>query len=308
MVRLEDVKVFVRSAALGSFSSAAREAGLLPAQVSAAIQRLEKTLSVRLFIRSTRNLRLTAEGQKYLPYAQEMLEVARAGTEILQSEGEGLQGELRISLPSDTGRNTLLPLISSLCAEHPAVSVQLLFSDEVSNIYRDPIDIAVRYGELRNSSYVALPLSPDNRRVLVASPDYLAQRGAVQQLSDLAGHECIMWMKDGQRHNNWQFDGPSGTQSVAVNGRYVSNDADISRRWAIAGYGIAYKSLLDVQQDIRSQRLIPLLTHIPGERAPLNFICPHRSQFSPLVRKVYSVFKSHIEEQKRAAGGGSRDS
>ncbi|BDH46372.1 LysR family transcriptional regulator [Salmonella enterica subsp. enterica serovar Choleraesuis] len=295
MVRLEDVKMFVRSTALGSFSNAAREAGLLPAQVSAAIQRLEKALGVRLFVRSTRSLRLTSQGEKYLPYAQEMLEVMKSGFDSLQSEDDGLHGNLKISLPSDLGRNVLLPLISRFCRDNSGVSVQLLFSDEVSNIYRDPVDIAIRYGELQNGSYVALPLAAHNRRVLVASPKYLQQYGRLERLEDLHQHECILWQKDGQIHNSWHFETSGSKKTLMVNGRYVSNDADVSRRWAVAGYGIAYKSRLDVYEDISSGKLVTLLQDIQGEKAPLNFICPHRSQFSALVRQVYSVLKDYLD-------------
>ncbi|WP_331852413.1 substrate binding domain-containing protein [Shimwellia blattae] len=183
------------------------------------------------------------------------------------------------------------PLISEFCRENPGVSVRLLFSDEVSNIYRDPIDIAVRYGELKNSSYVALPLAPHNRRVLVASPEYLAREGALKSPADLAGRECILWFRNEHIHNAWSFSGAAGQQTIIVHGRYVSNDADVSRRWALAGYGIAYKSWLDVQEEIASGRLVPLLADLRGEKAPLNFICPHRSQFSPVVRQIYTILR-----------------
>ncbi|BEO32657.1 MULTISPECIES: LysR family transcriptional regulator [Serratia] len=297
MVRLEDVRIFVRAAALGSFSQAAREADILPAQASAAIQRLERDLDTRLFVRSTRSLRLSAQGEKYLPFAQEMLSVIRAGYDSLKNNDDILEGKLKISLPSDIGRNILLPLISDFCQKHTKVSVKLLFSDEVSNIYRDPVDIAVRYGLLQNSSYVAQPLVVNNRRCLVASPDYIARKGPLETLTQLAERECLLYLLDGQTHDVWPFEDENGKKKVTVHSRFVANDADVTRRWAVAGLGIAYKSWLDVGPDIEQGRLIQLLPDILGEAAPLNFICPHRSQLSLVVRKLYHHLRDHFDSQ-----------
>lgn len=110
MVRIDDLALFVRSAALGSFSNAAREVDLLPGRVSAVIKRLERELNIRLFARSTRSLRLTAEGEQYLPYACEALRNLREGRDLLHQEPAGLHGLLQIAAPSDLGRNTLLPV------------------------------------------------------------------------------------------------------------------------------------------------------------------------------------------------------
>lgn len=147
MVRPDDLHLFVRVAALGSFSLAAREADLLPGQVSVAIQRLEQRLDSRLFARTTRSLRLTAEGEKYLPYAQEILDVMQAGQESLRSHSDELRGLLRIALPSDCGRRILLPWISEFAQQHGGLRLQLSLSDQVSDVFRDPVDIAVRYGD-----------------------------------------------------------------------------------------------------------------------------------------------------------------
>ncbi len=145
MVRPEDLQLFVRVAALGSFSAAAREAGLLPGQVSAAIGRLEQRLENRLFTRSTRSLRLSAEGEKYLPYAHEILAVMQAGQESLQNRSDELRGTLRIALPSDCGRHLLLPWITEFFSRHSGLTLQLSLSDQISDVFRDPIDIAIRW-------------------------------------------------------------------------------------------------------------------------------------------------------------------
>lgn len=190
---------------LGSFSRAAREVDILPAQASAAIQRLERALGARLFIRTTRSLRLSAQGEKYLPFALKMLEALKSGYDSLKSDNNNLKGELRISLPSDIGRNILLPLISNFCIKHKGVSVKLLFSDEVSDVYREPVDIAIRYGSLPDSNYVAKSLVASNRRCLVASPAYIVREGIPKTLMELQDRECLLFLLDGQTHDVWHF-------------------------------------------------------------------------------------------------------
>jgi DNA-binding transcriptional LysR family regulator len=295
MIRLEDVTLFVRSAALGSFSRAAREVNLLPGQVSAAIQRLERELDRRLFARSTRSLRLTAEGEKYLPYAQEMLALMHAGADSLQSDEDALSGELKIALPSDIGRNILLPLITDFCREHPALAVRLSFSDQISDVFRDPVDIAIRYGKLEDSSYVALPLAEDNRRVMVASPDYLDRHGRPQMLEEIAQHHHgLLFIMGGHVYDKWTFPQDGMRRQITVKSRMLCDDAEVARRWAIAGMGIAYKSWIDVCDDVMAGRLERVLPEMPGESTPLHLICPHRKQFSPAIRALHEVLRTPL--------------
>lgn len=299
MLRIEDVRMFVRVTQLGSFSSVAREADLLPAQVSAAILRLEKELSVRLFVRTTRTIRMTKEGATYLPYAHEMLEVIRAGRESLDSQSGVLKGVLKISMPSDIGRSTLLPLISTFCKKHTGISVQLVFSDAVSDIHQDPVDIAVRYGILPDKSYVALPLANYNKRILVASPDYLERHGKPESLEEVSSRDCILFTLNGHPYGTWSFYDKDKKYSVSVKSRFICNDSETTRRLVLEGVGIAYKSWLDVYEDIDRKALIPVLPHFKGENNPLSFICPHRSQLTPVARTLYSEFKTHFDKLAR---------
>jgi len=287
MIRLDDLALFVRSAALGSFSQAAREVNLLPGQASAAIQRLERELDIRLFARSTRSLRLTEEGKRYLPYAQDALQALREGREGMRGEDAALSGTLQIAAPSDFGRNLLLPWISAFRSNHPGLDIQLLVSDQVADIFRDPVDIALRYGQIDDASFIALPVAPENRRVLVASPAYLARHGRPRSPLDLATHSCLVYRLRGRSYDRWCF--PATDEVVQVSGPLVSDDADVVRRWAVAGEGITYKSWLDVHQDVLEGRLEVLLPKMPGEPTPMNLVCPHRKQFSPAVKLLHAL-------------------
>jgi DNA-binding transcriptional LysR family regulator len=290
MIRIDDLALFVRTAALGSFSNAAREVGLLPGQVAAAIKRLEKELDVRLFARSTRSLRLTAEGEQYLPNARSVLDTLKDGRDKLRRESAELQGVLQVAAPSDLGRNVLLPWLSGFRREHPALSIRLFLSDQVADLFRDPVDIAIRYGVLEDANYIALPLAPWNRRVLVASPDYLARHGRPSTPEDLLHHACLLYTLGGRLYDKWRI----GARMLSVSGPLFCDDADVARRWAVAGEGITYKSWLDVSDDISAGRLEILLPDYPGEPVPLNLVCPHRKQFSPAVQQLHSLLRSRF--------------
>ncbi|GJG97924.1 LysR family transcriptional regulator [Cupriavidus pauculus] len=295
MIRLDDLQLFVRTAALGSFSNAAREADLLPGQVSAAIQRLERELDIRLFARSTRSLRLTAEGEQYLPYAEEVLAVLKEGSERMHGEPHALQGTLKIAAPSDLGRNILLPLLTAFREQHPRLVLRLSLSDQVTDVFRDPVDIAFRYGVYESASYVALSLAENNRRVLVASPDYLKRHGRPTSLDDLLMHQCLPYVLGGRIYDRWTFPAAGMRRQITVKGTLMCDDAEIARRWAVDGRGIAYKSWLDVCEDVDQGRLELLLPDQAGEPVPLNLVCPHRKQFSPAVRYLHAALREHLQ-------------
>lgn len=295
MIRIDDLSLFLRSAALGGFSDAAREADLLPGQVSAAIKRLERELDIRLFARSTRSLRLTAEGERYLPYAQGVLDALRDGREQIHGEHAELRGVLQISAPSDLGRNVLLPWLAAFRRAHPALTLKLFFSDRVADVFREPVDIAIRYGATDDASYVALPLAPDNRRVVAASPAYLVRRGAPAGVEDLAEHDCVLYALGGRVHDKWTFTQAGRRRTVHVRGHLQCDDAEVARRLAVDGEGVVYKSWLDVAEDVRKRRLVPLLQDVVGEPTPLFFVCPHRRQYSPAVRKLHHWLRQRCD-------------
>ena len=295
MFRLEDLTLFVRAAALGSFSDAAREAGQQPAQVSAAIKRLETILNIRLFARSTRSLRLTPEGETWLPYATQMLDTLEAGLQKIQTPDDEVRGMLQIAVPSDLGRNLLLTLFRDFRQRHPALRLRLLFSDQLTDVFKDPVDVAFRYGNNDDASFISLPVAPENRRVLVASPEWIARHGEPQTLEELSQHNALIYILRGRPFDRWSLSLDGVVQQQKVSGTVMSDDAEVLRRLAVAGEGIAYKSMLDVSDDLRAGRLRRLLPRYQGDVVPLNLICPHRKQLSAAVRLLYEEVKSHCE-------------
>ncbi|MGC1331911.1 LysR family transcriptional regulator [Pseudomonas sp.] len=280
MLRFDDLQLFVRAADLGSLSAAARVMDLSPAVASAALKRIEAQLGARLLARSTRSLRLTAEGEGFLEYARAALSSLDEGRQLLSRGQEQVNGMIQLSAPSDFGRNVLLPWLDEFQQTHPGLSVRLLLGDRIADLFRQPVDLALRYGEPEDSSLVALPIAPHNRRVLCASPAYLAAHGRPRQVEQLAQHNCLLFMLGGRVHDHWRFADGKREIGLTVRGDRFSDDADVVRRWALAGVGVAYKSWLDVAADVREGRLEVLMPHLAGERTPLNLLCAHRAQLS----------------------------
>lgn len=296
MLRFDDLQLFVRTAEAGSLSAAARLLDISPAVASAALKRLEAQLDARLFARSTRSLRLTSQGELFLEHARLALQSLEDGRQLLAGSKVGISGLLQLSAPSDFGRNTLLPWLDEFQQTHPQLHLRLLLGDRVSDLFREPVDIALRYGAPEDSSLVALPVAASNRRVLCAAPEYLARHGQPQSLSDLARHNCLLYMLGGRVYERWRFFDGKREHSQSVSGDRLSDDADVVRRWAVAGVGLVYKSWLDVAGDVRAGRLKVLLPEWQGEPTPLNLICAHRAQLSTPVNLLREFVQTRCAE------------
>lgn len=295
MKALQDLDIFVRAADAGSLSVAARALDLTPAAASAALKRLEAELQAPLFVRSTRSMRLTREGEHFLVHCRVALAALREGQAALSGRSD-ISGTLQISAPSDLGRNILLGWLAAFSRQHPAIRYRLHLSDRMADFYRQPVDIAIRYGEPQDSSLIALPLAPHNRRVLVASPEYLAAHAAPVSPQELGGHDCLCFMTGEDVHDRWRFCLAAARLTVRVRAVHVANDGDAVRRWALAGQGIAYKSKLDVAQDLSAGRLVALCPDWETEATPLYLACADRRQLTPAVRLLQEFLAGRCAE------------
>ncbi len=286
MKALQDLTLFVRTAAAGSLSAAARQLDITPAAASAALKRLEAELQAPLFVRSTRSLRLTPEGERFLQHCRDALQLLEHGRAAIAEGRQLVGGVLQISAPSDFGRGLLLGWLDAFQARHPAVRLRLQLSDRLAGLHREPVDIALRYGAPRDSSLVALPVAPDNRRVLCAAPAYLQRAGRPEAPEDLAAHNCLSYVLGDDVHDRWRFWRDGRETSVVVQGDRVADDGEVVRRWAVAGHGIVYKSGLDVATDLAAGRLERLCGGWQTEPAPLVLLCADRRQLSPAVKAL----------------------
>jgi len=299
MSSILDLEIFVRTADSGSISAAARALELTPAAASIALKRLETRLGIRLFARSTRSMRLTEEGRRYLESVRLALATLAEGEQALKQQTEGLSGVLQLAAPSDFGRNVLLPWLDDFKREHPHIQLQLLLNDRHADLFRETVDVALRFGVPSDSTLVALPILPEHRRMACASPAYLERHGTPQNPADLSEHSALLYLRNGRPYNTWRFHREDETVEVEVRGDYLSDDGEVARRWALAGHGIAYKAWLDVAEDVRAGRLVPLFDDWHGESVPFNLLCPHRVQVLERVKVLQAFLRERCEALRR---------
>ena len=294
MHSIADLSLFVLVADTGNLSQAARELGMQPATASAALKRLEERLDTRLFERTTRSMRITAHGQLFLDYCRDALVLLEQGEAVLGHARDRLQGKLRMTAPADFGRHVLAPMVSDFMALHPGVTLILQCADRSADLFRDPVDLAFRYGRLDDASYVSKQLAR-NRRVVVAAPSYVAKQAAPGTPQDLLRHNCLIHSLSQSTSNTWRFTKGRTPFEVKVHGDRVADDGGLVREWAVAGHGVAYKSWLDVRADVEAGRLEVLLGAFTGEDWPLHAVYPHRSSIAPAARALLAFVAPRIE-------------
>nr|WP_316643812.1 LysR family transcriptional regulator [uncultured Roseateles sp.] len=281
---LFELQVFIEAVNGGSLTAASKVLLMTPAAASASLKKLESRLGVRLVERSTRALRLTPEGQGFMGYAQRALELLQEGEAQLGEDVSRLRGSIRVTTSSDLGRHVMLPLIDEFLELHPGVELLMTASDAPQDLLRDQMDLALRYGELDDSSLVARRLL-DLRRVLVAAPVYLERRGMPQTPQELTQHDCLTLKIRNRRETSWRLwanETPdSNPLQLRISGRRSADDAEIAHRWALAGYGVLLKSELDVRDSLARGALVRVLPGYVGDRTPLNAVMPSK-RFLPM--------------------------
>jgi DNA-binding transcriptional LysR family regulator len=286
MTRLADLELLLRTADLGSLTAAAKALDWSPAAASAAVKRMEAQWGVAVFVRSTRSLRLSAEGERLLPHVRQAMQAMDEARAAAQLQRTTLQGEVQVAMPSDLGRSVLLPWLQAFQERHPELALRAHLSDRNTDLMRAPVDIAIRYGAPADSAQVALPLVPGNTRVLVAAPGYLARHGAPARPEDLIRHEALRFMLRDELPKTWRFQIDGQWQDVPVQGRHSANDGEVVKRWALAGVGLAYKSRLDVAAELASGALQQLQPGWGGDPSPLYLVVPGRRQLTPAARAL----------------------
>ncbi|OQK20392.1 LysR family transcriptional regulator [Vibrio parahaemolyticus] len=276
MKALNDLNIFVETARQGSFSKAANSMDMTPAAISASIKRLEGQIGFPLFVRSTRSLRLTSEGELFLDKTTQALATLQEGLDQISSARGELSGQLHITAPSDFGRNMLLDWVDEFIDLYPNVSIKLELSDSLTDMYTKPVDIAIR-----------------NERILCASPEYVATHPELTSPADLTQHNCLCYMVADSVYNKWTLTRDGEKEQVVVNGNLMSNDSDLPHRLAIKGKGIANKSLMDISRDLIEGRLVRVLPEWDCGPVPLYMVCADRRLLTPTIR----TFRDFIQQK-----------
>lgn len=261
--RARELATFALVVELGSFSAAGRALDLSPSAVSRSIDRIEERLGVRLLLRSTRALSLTAEGQAYLMVARRILADLDDSEQQIADQGSP-RGRLRVSAALSHGRLCIVPLLGKFTALYPDILVDISLTDALVDVAAGQTDVAVRFGPLPDSTLTARKLG-EGRRVIVASPDYLSRHGTPRQPKDLLAHNCLNF-NFRRAETAWPFRVDGESLSLALKGTIEANNGETLGQLAAIGVGIARVGTFSVAAEIDAGRLRPILEDFnPGD-------------------------------------------
>ncbi len=246
---IQDMRIFARVAAVQNLSAVGTELGLTPGTISKRIQALEDELCARLFDRTTRSIRITEEGVTFLGHVERILAEIESARASVDDKVSNPKGKLKIAAPAGLGRRYVVPALSVFLHNYPDIEAQLDLQDRPINLQEDGYDLAIRTGELSDSSAIAKRLAPD-RHVIAASPAYLARRGRPTRAEDLSSHSCLVL---GER-SQWSFARNGAEVAVRVSGPLKSNNGDLLCLAALEGNGLIRASELEVMAELASGR------------------------------------------------------
>lgn len=285
MDRFEAMRVFVAVAQEGGFAAAGRRLGLSPPGVTRAVAALEQRLGARLFVRTTRAVRLTEVGTRYLADARRILaELEEAEATAAGAEAEP-RGTLSMTAPSMFGRLHVAPHVIAFVGRHPAASVRALFVDRMVDLVEEGVDVAVRIAHLPDSSLTAVRVG-SVRRVLCAAPAYVAAHGAPETPADLAAHHAVVFSPS-TAVTPWGFAG--GVTVAPPPARLVASTSDLAIQAALAGVGLTRMLSYQVRGEFADGRLVRLLADHEPEPLPVHVVFPQGRTGSARVRAFVDI-------------------
>jgi DNA-binding transcriptional LysR family regulator len=290
MTEIEDLRAFVEVVEAGGFSRAANRLGVSKSIVSRRIARLEAELGARLLSRTTRGISPSEAGLELKARAERiLLDLQEAEDAVAQRSGD-VAGRLRVSVPLAFGVRHVAPVLAELLARHRRLSIDAVYTDRLVDLIAERFDVAVRIGELQDSTLVARRIAPI-RAAVVASRGYLAKHGRPKTPEDLAAHECLIYT-GARQPQHWRFRSGKRWVSIRVDGRLHSDNGESIATAAIGGLGIAMLPTFLAASAIESRTLEPLLTDYPLPEAGLHFVRPPGAH---VPAKVHALLDAMVE-------------
>lgn len=287
MDQFKQISTFTEVVSKGSLSAAARAEGVAPSLIGRRIDALEMRLGVKLLQRSTRKIALTNEGLAFYEDCQRILAELEEAEAAVSERNASATGQLIISAPAGFGRQHVAPLIPSFLAEHQELQVTLNLNDRFVDLIGDSVDVAIRIATLTDSNLVGVKLA-DNQRVVVAAPSYLKRFGRPETIDDLSRHNCLAFNNDGSQRG-WTFRQNGKNVTLKVSGNMVCNDGEVLHDWALAGKGLAWRSMWEVGSELASGKLIALLEEFTAPDHDIYAVVPQRRHL-PLRTRLFVDF------------------
>ena len=303
MDKLKAIESFVSVATRGSLTAAANAEGVAPAIMGRRLDALEEYLGVKLLVRTTRRISLTHEGSAYLEDCQRLLTDFASAEASVSAGGARASGHLRVTAPAGFGRRHVAPLVPQFRALHNDLTISLNLSDRVVDIAAEGFDCAVRVGDLPDSSLVSVRLA-DNRRLCVATPQYLKQHGSPLHPHDLSKFDCLTLSSDASQARGWAFAANARTASTNGNAGEVvhlkpggpldCSDGQVLHDWCLAGYGIAWRSTWEVEAEVAAGLLVAVLEDFAAPPNGIYALFPHAKHLPVRVRLWIDFLKSNF--------------
>ena len=282
---LHELRVFATVAELASFSRAADQLGLAKGRVSTSVQQLEAQVGTRLLQRTTRSVRLTPDGERFLDRCKELLTEAEQLEAMFRPAATGLTGRLRIDLPNRIARDLVLPRLPEFLAAHPLLEVGISTTDRLVDLVHEGFDVVLRVGALADSELVARPLGVLPMRN-VASPAYLRAHGTPRTLADLARHRVVHYMPSlNAQGAAWDFVDTDGQRrTMPMRAHVTVNGTDAYQAAALAGLGLIQAPALGTDALVANGELVDVMAAFRAPPLPVSLMLPHRRQLAPRVQ------------------------
>ncbi len=303
MAYFENIRTFVRVYELGSMSAAGRDLRISPAVTSSRILQLEERLGVRLFQRTTRNLKATEQGEAFYRGACEVLDSVEAAEAQVTEITDRPKGSLYVAAPLGVGRRLIAPQVPAFLAEYPDVNVRLRLTDRKVDLTTEGLDLSYFLGQPEDSN-LRIKKIADVQRVLCASPDYIRARGHPRSGSEIVKdkHECLNLRFPGATEFQWPLITKSGPKRFNASGRYECDDGDILVDWALAGHGITLKPVFEVAHHLKAGNLVVVGEDTPPEPIQMACLFTHRRYQDPKSR----LFMEFVSDRIGAVIQGTR--
>ncbi|WLG30499.1 LysR family transcriptional regulator [Pseudomonas lurida] len=277
MDKLNAMAIFVRVIERGSFSAVARELQTTQPTISKILRALETELGGKLIARSTRQLSLTDEGQRYYRHCREILAAVDAAEHSFQTGKETIAGPLRVGSSVSFGRLQIAARLSDFLLQYPDVQVDLQLNDHLQDMVSEGLDVTLRIGELRDSGLIARRIGTTHR-VTLASPAYLARHPAPKSPQDLSQHNCLLFNLLSSQ-NQWVYEKNGARHSVRIAGNAQSNNSEAVREMVLTGLGITLSPLWLFYDDLKAGRVVALLQDYTAQSLPIHAVAaPNRRQ------------------------------
>ena len=299
---VNDLRLFASMVEAGSLSEAARQLDSSPAAMSRRLAALEKRLGVRLVTRTSRRFELTVEGALFHERTLAILQSIDDAEQEVSDQAKVPRGLLCVGAPSEIGRKRIAPLIERFSDRYPDVEVRLVLSDVGLDVIDDNLDVALRIGLPPDTGVIAKQLLA-SRRIVCASPEYIARRGMPLTLDDLAHHDCLRLVRGQRVFDRWLFIEHGRRREVQVRGTLSTASGEVLHDWVLKGRGLALKAYWDIAEDVKSGALIECLAAYHCDHINLYAVFASRRHLSPRIRVFLDFMQRELGTERDSTPG-----